>query len=137
MMKVKGLSHVQINVSDMERSLHFYRDALGLVERMRTGPYILLSSPEGGDFVSLSQLEPVGAPGLGHFGLHLEAEDIRTAIRTLEDAGGKLVSGDEYSNFPSANRRSGRLYCRDTSEADFRWWQRVIVFGRSAHPARI
>jgi catechol 2,3-dioxygenase-like lactoylglutathione lyase family enzyme len=102
MLKVKGLSHVQINVSDMGRSLRFYRDALGLVERMRTGPYVLLGSPEGGDFVSLSQEAPVGAPGLGHFGLHLEAEDIATAVRTLVAAGGKLVSGDEYRNFPSA-----------------------------------
>lgn len=102
MLKVKGLSHVQINVSDMERSLRFYRDALGLVERMRTGPFVLLSSPASGDFVSLSQDAPVGAPGLGHFGLHLEADDIQSAIRALEAAGGKLVSGDEYPNFPSA-----------------------------------
>ncbi len=29
MLKVKGLSHIQINVSDMERSLRFYRDAPG------------------------------------------------------------------------------------------------------------
>ncbi len=102
MLKVKGISHVQINVSDMERSLRFYRDALGLVERMRTGPYVLLSSPESGDFVSLSQETPVGAPGLGHFGLHLEADDVPTAIQALQAAGGKLVSGDEFRNFPSA-----------------------------------
>src|SRR5215467_11041428 len=79
MLKVKGISHVQINISDMERSLRFYRDGLGLVERMRTGPYVLLSSTDSGDFISLSQLEPVGAPGLGHFGLHLEADNIATA----------------------------------------------------------
>jgi len=102
MLKVKGISHIQINVSDLERSLRFYRDTLGLVERMRTGPYVLLASPESGDFVSLSQLAPVGAPGLGHFGLHLEAENVDTAVRALEAGGGKLVSGSESPNFPSA-----------------------------------
>lgn len=102
MLKVKGLSHIQINVGDMERSLRFYRDGLGLVERMRTGPFVLLSSSDSGDFISLSQLEPVGAPGLGHFGLHLETDNIQTAIRGLEAVGGKLISGDEYANFPSA-----------------------------------
>ena len=102
MLKVKGLSHVQINVSDMERSLRFYRDALGLVVRTRTGPFVLLASPHSGDFVSLSESAPVGAPGLGHFGLHLEADDIQTAIEALEAAGGKLVSGDQYPDFPSA-----------------------------------
>jgi len=102
MLKVKGISHIQINVSDMERSLRFYRDGLGLVERMRTGPFVLLGAPDSGDFVSLSQLEPVGAPGLGHFGLHLDADNIPTAIRALEAAGGKLISGDEFAKFPSA-----------------------------------
>jgi catechol 2,3-dioxygenase-like lactoylglutathione lyase family enzyme len=102
MLKVKGLSHVQFNVSNIERSLRFYRDALGLVERMRTGPYVLLAAPDSGDFVSLSEDAPVGAPGLGHFGLHLEAENIDSAIRALEAAGGKLVSGNQYPDFPSA-----------------------------------
>ncbi len=102
MLKVKGLSHVQINVSNLERSLRFYRDALGLVERMRTGPFVLLASPQSGDFVSLSEGAPVGAPGLGHFGLHLEADDVDTAVRELEAAGGKLVPGSQYPNFPSA-----------------------------------
>jgi len=29
------------------------------VEQTRTGPYVVLSAPEGGDFVSLSQASPV------------------------------------------------------------------------------
>lgn len=101
MLKVKGLSHLQINVTNLERSLRFYRDTLGLAERMRTGPYVLLSAPNG-DFVSLSEAAPVGAPGLGHFGIHLEASDIDSAIRALEAGGGKLVSGNQYPGFPSA-----------------------------------
>jgi catechol 2,3-dioxygenase-like lactoylglutathione lyase family enzyme len=101
MIKVKGLSHVQINVTDMEQSLRFYRDGLGLVVRMRTGPYVLLAA-QGGDFVSLSELEPVGAPGLGHFGLHVEAEDVQTVVAALQAAGGNLVSDGENQNFPTA-----------------------------------
>jgi catechol 2,3-dioxygenase-like lactoylglutathione lyase family enzyme len=102
MLKVKGLSHIQINVSNMERSLGFYRDALGLVERMRTGPFVLLSPPESADFISLSESAPVGAPGLGHFGLHLDGDDLKTAIQTVENAGGRLLSQGDYPNFPSA-----------------------------------
>ncbi len=102
MLKVKGLSHLQFNVSNLERSLRFYRDALGLVERMRTGPYVLLVAAGSGDFVSLSEGDPVGAPGLGHFGLHLEADNIDSAIQALQAAGGRLVAGDQYPDFPSA-----------------------------------
>jgi catechol 2,3-dioxygenase-like lactoylglutathione lyase family enzyme len=86
MLQVKGLSHIQINVTNMERSLRFYRDTLGLVERMRTGGYVLLSPPQSPDFISLSESAPVGAPGLGHFGLHVGV-DIETAINALKRRG--------------------------------------------------
>ena len=102
MLRVNGLSHIQINVSNMERSLRFYRDGLGLVERLRTGPYILLSPPESTDFVSLSESAPVGAPGLGHFGLQVEGGDVEAAIQAVEKEGGKLLSRGQYPNFPSA-----------------------------------
>ena len=35
-MKVRGVSHVAQCVADLERSLHFYRDLLGLTVRMHT-----------------------------------------------------------------------------------------------------
>ena len=101
MLKVEGLSHIQINVSDMERSLRFYRDTLGLVERTRTGGFVLLSPPDSPDFISLNESAPVGAPGLGHFGLHVEA-DIETVVAAIEGAGGKLLSRGQYPNFPNA-----------------------------------
>ena len=101
MLQVKGLSHIQINVTNMERSLRFYRDTRGLVERMRTGGYVLLSPPQSPDFISLSESAPVGAPGLGHFGLHVGV-DIETAIKALENGGGKLLSRGQYPNYPNA-----------------------------------
>ena len=101
MLKVKGLSHIQINVSEMERSLRFYRDTLGLIERMRTGGFVLLSPPGSPDFISLSESTPVGAPGLGHFGLHVGV-DIETAVAAIEGGGGKLLSRGQYPNYPSA-----------------------------------
>lgn len=35
-MQAKGVSHIAICVADLERSLHFYRDLLGLTVRMHT-----------------------------------------------------------------------------------------------------
>ena len=35
-MKVKGVSHIAICVADLEKSLEFYRDILGLTVKMRT-----------------------------------------------------------------------------------------------------
>ena len=35
-MQAKGVSHIAVCVADLERSLHFYRDLLGLTVRMHT-----------------------------------------------------------------------------------------------------
>ena len=35
-MKAKGVSHIAVCVADLDRSLHFYRDLLGLTVRMHT-----------------------------------------------------------------------------------------------------
>ena len=35
-MKANGVSHIAVCVADLERSLHFYRDLLGLTVRMHT-----------------------------------------------------------------------------------------------------
>ena len=35
-MKAKGVSHIAVCVADLEQSLHFYRDLLGLTVRMHT-----------------------------------------------------------------------------------------------------
>ena len=35
-MRTKGVSHIAVCVADLERSLHFYRDLLGLTVRMHT-----------------------------------------------------------------------------------------------------
>ena len=35
-MRAKGVSHIAVCVADLERSLHFYRDLLGLTVRMHT-----------------------------------------------------------------------------------------------------
>ena len=35
-MKAKGVSHIAVCVADLDRSLHFYRDLLGLTARVHT-----------------------------------------------------------------------------------------------------
>ena len=35
-MKAKGVSHIAVCVADLDRSLHFYRDLMGLTVRMHT-----------------------------------------------------------------------------------------------------
>jgi catechol 2,3-dioxygenase-like lactoylglutathione lyase family enzyme len=72
-----GLSHVNIGVTDMDRSLRFYRDGIGLavvvdheehVERLglrQRAVYLRWDADPGGSFVVLDQQlaqEPFGTP---------------------------------------------------------------------------
>ena len=56
-MKTQGLNHIQISVSDIDRSLTFYTGLLGMRELFREGPLVFLQSAEGNDIFTLRQAE--------------------------------------------------------------------------------
>jgi catechol 2,3-dioxygenase-like lactoylglutathione lyase family enzyme len=114
---MNGISHVAIGVRDMERSLRFYRDLLGLEVRFDGmqpigGMPSLYASPEKGQrraahlrygkgptagFLVLSE-RPGGTPGeaikldqvgISHFSWWVE--DIRAIHARLKDAGVKIL----------------------------------------------
>ena len=121
---MRGVSHVAIGVSDMERSLWFYRDLLGLTvsldkeepvrgsERLFADPaqnrrravYLKWADgPEAG-FVVLSQKpgEPSGRPikidqlGIHHFAFWVS--DLRERVERLKSAGVKILVGPYESD---------------------------------------
>ena len=91
-MKVKGFNHVTIRVSDLERSLGFYRDLLDvkLVHRGKTDAYL----EWGTAWVALvekkpsADSEPGGDAGFGvdHVAFSIDEEDFDEAARRLEEA---------------------------------------------------
>jgi catechol 2,3-dioxygenase-like lactoylglutathione lyase family enzyme len=114
-MKAKGISHVAIGVSNMERSLHFYRDLLGL-QVMRDNPQentggmpalfhdpqrgqqrrgVYLRWQEGPDTAFLVLSEHAGAPsgaaikldqvGIHHFSFWVE--DLQAVYERVRAAG--------------------------------------------------
>ncbi len=68
---IDGLSHFQLNVSDLEASVAWYERALGLTElRSEPGRYVALQSPTGRFRVVLSAGGHAGMPGaLDHIAL--------------------------------------------------------------------
>ena len=48
MVKALRLNHINLNVSDIERSVRFYEHALGLVEDFRAGPRMVFLHPSAG-----------------------------------------------------------------------------------------
>jgi catechol 2,3-dioxygenase-like lactoylglutathione lyase family enzyme len=96
----RGLNHLNLNVSDVQRSLAFYQQAFGLEVRFWEGRrMVFLGSPGGHDLITLCEVEktePIGSAGVSHFGFALGG-DLDASVRQVEQAGGKLLSRGEHA----------------------------------------
>ncbi len=96
-MKHRGMIHIHLVVSDLDRSQNFYQQAFGLKEILRNDDehMVFLQTPGTGEVVTLreEQSDRVGVcGGIDHFGFPLvDANDLDDAIREVEAAGGSLI----------------------------------------------
>jgi glyoxylase I family protein len=97
MIRPKAMDHIALKVTDMDASLHFYRDVLGMELLRASGPHEnggrsanvaaggqkldLFSRP---DFVSADKDKPVG---MDHVCLVVEAESVEGLMAYLREAG--------------------------------------------------
>ena len=108
---IKGLTHVAILVTDIERSIDFYVNVLGLTEQFRLcneqgKPHLVYIRIADGQFIELfggatGQHKP--SPTAGPVHLCLEVDDIQQAYVTVTSRGGKSLHG------------------KPTFEADYAW----------------
>jgi catechol 2,3-dioxygenase-like lactoylglutathione lyase family enzyme len=94
---ITNLAHVCFRVSDLERSLRFYCDLLGLApafefrnaEGQRFGQYVHLG---GRNFIEIFEAQ-LGAPAEGQSYGHicLEVKDIESTVRALRERGAEVT----------------------------------------------
>jgi catechol 2,3-dioxygenase-like lactoylglutathione lyase family enzyme len=135
-MKIESMYHTGFTVSDIDRSIEFYRDALGLtLFRRQTGtaPYLgaitgfpgvkieiaLLKTPDGHGMLELLQYvsHPAPAteretnrPGNGH--LCFKVADIHEACAELRQRGARLIS-DPVEITAGVHAGAWGVYLRD------------------------
>ena len=102
MIKSRGLNHINLNVSDIQRSLRFYQEAFGLEVKFWEGHrMVFLGSVGGHDLITLCEVdagEPIGNGGLSHFGFALgEKGEFNESVKQVAEAGGKLLSRGEHA----------------------------------------
>ena len=100
MIETHGLTHIHLYVTDIDRSLRFYRDAFGLQEVFRDGPTtVFLRPPNTCDTITINEApqRARSGGGIGHFGFRLvDKSQLDDAIRVVERAGGRLIERGEH-----------------------------------------
>lgn len=104
--RVRGLQHMTIVVSDVKRSLDFYQGLFGMPVQARQGSTVMLRIGSGPQFLALRPAGPDDKPGFSHFGMAVEntnknvldTEPIMKALAAhgvskAEGAGGGLSGG--------------------------------------------
>lgn len=119
MARIIALDHIVLNVADVERSLAFYSQTLGLpaerVEAWRRGelrfPSVRVNEATIIDLVKAEERASEDALNLGHYCLVTDAEDLAAVQRELEAAGIVIERGPGMRSGARGNALS--LYFRD------------------------
>ncbi len=118
-MPVCALDHIVLNVEDVERSLAFYQEALGLAaervdawRRHEVGfPSLRINASTLIDLVKAPQSESEGRSNLAHFCLVTDSASLDKAMDTLAAAGTDVESGPVVRSGARGNALS--IYFRD------------------------
>ncbi|PTM59871.1 VOC family protein [Desmospora activa] len=129
-MKVTGINHVTVRVSDLNCSLSFYRDVLGmeLVHRGRTDAYL----EWGGVWICLLQItnpRPHDAQVLAvdHIAFSIADDHFPAAVQSLQAAGVSIVrgpmerGGGQVINFLDPDGNQWELYTGSLHERMKSW----------------
>lgn len=99
MVKTFGLTHLAISVRDVDRSIAFYREAIGAEPVYRGNDFAQIQTPGARDAIVLQHdAAKAGlAGGIIHFGFRLaNASEIGAAVAAVERAGGRVVKTGEF-----------------------------------------
>lgn len=102
MIKTQGLTHIQLAVRDVNRSLKFYQGVFGMeVQYWHGSKMVFLRTPGDKDTITLAQAgkgSAIAGGGVAHFGFRrAESQSLDEAIRAVVAAGGKFIERGEHA----------------------------------------
>jgi catechol 2,3-dioxygenase-like lactoylglutathione lyase family enzyme len=118
-MEISALDHIVLNVGNVERSLQFYQQVLGLsadrVEAWRKReigfPSLRINASTLIDLVEVPTADANTQPNLAHFCLVTDSANLDQAIHTLASAGIEVETGPAVRWGAKGNAMS--IYFRD------------------------
>ena len=123
MTKIKGLAEIVLNVHNLEQSLRFYQEVLGLEVMGRPGPVFLRAGSPAVSVPQMVVLVPLPADAaefvsprtLHHLALELAPEDFEAEEQRLKDLGYEI----RYGQHPVIPSRTMYVDDPDGNEVEF------------------
>jgi catechol 2,3-dioxygenase-like lactoylglutathione lyase family enzyme len=82
-LRVRGINHIGLAVSDPKRSVDFYQGLFGMPVRGRQGPTTLLQLGPGPQFVAIAPMASGAAPSITHYCLGVEGFNVDRVMAAL------------------------------------------------------
>ena len=117
MSKVKKLLHTRYRVDDLERTVKFYKEVLGLAEvkrhkSQRGSELVFMKAPGSEELIELCSF-----PGSGPVKVQPDLTHLAFEVDSLEEFGRHLASlGIKYSDGPHINDKGGGIAFIDAPE---------------------
>ena len=86
-LRVRGINHIGIAVTDAKRSVDFYQGLFGMPVRGRQGSMTLLQMGGGPQFLAIAPAASGAAPGITHYCLGVEGFTLDRALAALAARG--------------------------------------------------
>jgi catechol 2,3-dioxygenase-like lactoylglutathione lyase family enzyme len=82
-LRIRGINHIGIAVSDAKRSVDFYQGLFGMPVRGRQGSMTLLQMGAGPQFLAIAPVQGGAAPSITHYCLGVEGFSLDRALAAL------------------------------------------------------
>ena len=99
MIKTFGLTHIALQVKDVERSSKFYQTIFGAKEMYSYSDFIQVQTPGSKDIIvfEMQKKKTVNSKKGFHFGFRLpEPSDLKPIVKKIKNAGGKIKETGEF-----------------------------------------
>lgn len=120
--RIRGLHHLMLSVSDVKRSLDFYQGLFGMPVQARHGAAVVLRIGAGPKYLAIGPVAAGAAPGISHYGMAVEAFNVDRLVKDLAAHGitpAEQATPDAPINLSNPGPRKVRVRTRDATREVF------------------